>query len=210
MPRALIAAVALLALGDAGLRGHGGDAVLREAGAAEIGLAETGREQVSERVLALTLDSKAMNREMDVRVLLPQGYDEARRYPVLYLFHGSFGQEGDWLELGDAERIVGDRELIVVMADGGLASSFSDWYGIVAGQEAGPQNWESFHVDELVPYVDATFPTLADPSNRFIAGLSSGGHGAFKYAARTPACSEQRVSSRAPWTRRSAIRSTRP
>ena len=154
----------------------------------EIGLSEVGRERLSERVLALRLESKAMARAMDVRVLLPPRYNPAKRkrYPVLYLFHGSLGQEEDWLELGDAERIIGDRELIVVMADGGRASSFSDWYGTVAGEATTPQNWESFHVDELVPYVDATFRTIADPSARFIAGLSSGGHGAFKYAAQNP------------------------
>ena len=156
-----------------------------------IGVTEVEREQLSKRVLALRLESKAMGRPMDVRVLLPSGYKAAKRhpakrYPVLYLFHGALGQEEDWLELGDAERIVGDRQMIVVMADGGRASSFSDWYGTVAGEQTTLQNWESFHVDELVPYVDATFPTIAEPSARFIAGLSSGGHGAFKYAAAHP------------------------
>ena len=153
----------------------------------EIGLAETGREQVSERVLALTLDSKAMGREMDARVLLPQGYDPARATRSSTCSTGRFGQEGDWLELGDAERIVGDRELIVVMADGGLAELVlrlvrhrrrpggrAAELGELPRGRAGPVRGR---------HLPARSPIR---SNRFIAGLSSGGHGAFKYAAQNP------------------------
>ena len=42
-----------------------------------------------------------------VQVWLPPGYAASeRRYPVLYLLHGSFGTYHDWLDNG-AEQIVG-------------------------------------------------------------------------------------------------------
>ena len=43
--------------------------------------------------------SRALQREMPYRVLLPAGYDtSARRYPVLYLLHGLDGRYTDWTE----------------------------------------------------------------------------------------------------------------
>jgi esterase/lipase superfamily enzyme len=46
--------------------------------------------------------------------------------------------------------------------------------------------WESYHLRELVPFVDGHFPTRADPAHRAVAGLSMGGGGAMKYAAAHP------------------------
>ena len=187
MPRALIAA-AIAAAAAAPAQAQtvtAGTPYCVLAPTPEIGLTEVARSQEG-RVVSLELDSSAMGRVMEAKVLLPPKFKPNREYPVLYLFHGSLGEEGDWLALGDAERIVGNRDLIVVMADGGRMGSFSDWYGTVAGEGARAPAWESFHVRELIPYVDATFPTIGDASGRFIAGLSSGGHGAMKYAAQNP------------------------
>ena len=148
---------------------------------------------------------------MDARVLLPAGYDPAKRYPVLYLFHGSLGQAPDWLEQGDAERIVGDRELIVVMADGGRASSFSDWYGTVAGpgrrraRTGRASTWTSWSRTSTPPSPRSTTRRAASSrgSRRAATARSS-------TPPRTPASSARRASSRARSTPRSATRSTRP
>jgi S-formylglutathione hydrolase FrmB len=150
----------------------------------QLGLTETARKQVSPRVLELTLQSKAMGGEQKVDVLLPAGYDPsgATRYPVLYLLHGSFGTYHDWVDQG-AEKLVGDRQVIVVTPDDGPDGSYSDWYGTVAGTGDRAPAWESYHVGELVPFVDRAFPTTG---RRFVAGLSSGGGGAMEYAAGHP------------------------
>jgi S-formylglutathione hydrolase FrmB len=150
----------------------------------QLGISEVARKEVSARVLDLTLHSTAMGSEQHVDVLLPAGYDPsgATRYPVLYLLHGSFGSYRDWVDNG-AEQLVGDRQVIVVMPDDGPDGSYSDWYGTVAGSGARAPAWESYHVGELVPFVDRAFPTNG---RRFIAGLSSGGGGAMKYAAQHP------------------------
>src|SRR5204863_156120 len=70
--------------------------------------------------------------------------------------------------------------------DDGADGSYSDWYGSVIGTGERAPAWETYHVKELIPFIDATFPTAVDRSHRFIAGLSSGGHGAMKYAAIYP------------------------
>jgi S-formylglutathione hydrolase FrmB len=120
-----------------------------------------------------------------VRVLLPAGYrrDRARRYPVLYLLHGCCSDYRSWTVDGDAEAITARYPLIVVMPDAGRMGWYTDWY---RGATPVRPLWETYHVGQLVPWVDAHFRTIAARSGRAIAGLSMGGYGALSYAARHP------------------------
>jgi enterochelin esterase-like enzyme len=52
------------------------------------------------------------------------------------------------------------------------------------GEWAG--RWERALVDRVVPWVDASLPTIASPRGRVIAGLSAGGYGAVDIALRHP------------------------
>ena len=156
--------------------------------AAAVGsLTEVGATPLDTRVTDLTLHSPAMASDQHVNVLLPRGYDAsgATRYPVIYLLHGALGSYHDWIANG-VEGLLGDFPAIVVMPDDGVDGSYSDWYGTVVGSSDHPPAWESYHVRELIPFIDAHYPTQADRAGRFIAGLSSGGGGAAKYAAANP------------------------
>ena len=116
-----------------------------------------------------------------VNVLLPDGYNPSRHYPVLYLLHG--GGVGADFRAFDNEGIrdlTAGRELIVVMPDGGSAG----WYCNPVASNAGPRNWETFHINELIPWVDSTFSTIAEFSGRAVSGFSMGGFGALKYTAK--------------------------
>ena len=46
--------------------------------------------------------------------------------------------------------------------------------------------WETYHLRQLLPWIDAHFRTLATRSQRAVAGVSMGGNGALHYAARHP------------------------
>jgi S-formylglutathione hydrolase FrmB len=81
---------------------------------------------------------------------------------------------------------MGNIPMIVVMPDDGFNGSYSDWYGSELIELGQPPAWESFHTGELVPWIDAHYPTIPAPGGRFIAGLSSGGGGAMKYASAHP------------------------
>lgn len=125
--------------------------------------------------------------ETKVRVLLPDGYDsdDGRRYPVLYLYHGGTENQAAWTTpetKGKAEELTKGRPLIVVMPDGGMAGGYADWYNDGA---LGPPKWKSFHLSQLIPWVDAQFRTVANRTGRASAGLSMGG-GGFRYAAQRP------------------------
>jgi S-formylglutathione hydrolase FrmB len=119
----------------------------------------------------------------DVRVLLPTDYDPSTEYPVLYLLHGGVGSSTDWTAIGDAAAITEPYDVIVVMPDAGGGGWYSDWHNQGRG---GTPMWESFHIGELIDWVDATYSTIDDRSGRALAGLSMGGFGAMSYAARHP------------------------
>jgi diacylglycerol O-acyltransferase/trehalose O-mycolyltransferase len=143
------------------------------------------RERLDGRLEEWTLRTPALEGATRVRVLLPAGYarDPGRRYPVIYLLHGADSDETSWTRFGDAEAITARAPLIVVMPDGGRQGWYTDWY---RGSRPVRPRWETYHVGELVPWVDAHFRTVAGRRGRAIAGLSMGGYGALTYAARHP------------------------
>ena len=141
--------------------------------------------RISERRLDLTFTTPALANPTTVRILLPEGFDPAAatRYPVLYLLHGGAADYTSWTTGGSAHLLTEDLPLITVMPDAGRSAWYTDWYNNGLG---GPPMWETYHIDQLIPWVDANFPTIAARSGRAIAGLSSGGFGTMSYASRHP------------------------
>src|SRR4051812_38400359 len=148
-------------------------------------LTEVARTTLSPRLLELTMRTAALADDTKVRVLLPSDYaDSKQRYPVLYLLNGGAGSWIDWTVSGNAEQITAGAPVIVVMPDGGTGGNYTDWYGD-DGSGQRPL-WETYHLGQLLPWVDDHFQTIADRSQRAVAGLSMGGNGAVHYAARHP------------------------
>lgn len=118
-----------------------------------------------------------------VNVLLPDGYHTSgRSYPVLYLFHGG-GTDQDfrnWENVAGVRARTAGKPIIVVMPDGGHAG----WYSNPVSSNTGPRNWETFHMAQLLPWIEANFRTFAEFDGRAVAGFSMGGFGALKYAAK--------------------------
>jgi S-formylglutathione hydrolase FrmB len=182
MNRSLALALVLLALSPAAASAW--PACTPRTAPVRIGLKEVDRVRHG-RLLTLTLHSRALGDDQKVNVLLPDGYSSAgsKRYPVLYLLHGALSDYSEWVSRGDAEALTKPLGAIVVMPDNGSNGSYSDWFARGSGDPDPAPAWESYHVRELMPWIDAHFATRTDPGGRAIAGLSSGGHGATKYAA---------------------------
>jgi S-formylglutathione hydrolase FrmB len=153
--------------------------------AAPAGIALLGERRLDARLREWTLRTTALDRPTRVRVLLPAGYHRhpRRRYPVLYLLHGCCSDFRSWTAFGRAEAITARYPLIVVMPDAGRQGWYTDWY---RGAAPVRPRWETYHVGQLVPFVDARLRTIAARRGRAIAGLSMGGYGALSYAARHP------------------------
>lgn len=114
-------------------------------------------------------------------VMLPDGYDPARRYPVLYLLHGISDDYRTWSDprYGDAAGVLAGLDAIVVMPEGGRGF-FIDWYGRPG------RAWARYYLDVLVPEIERRFPILPGREHHAIAGISMGGYGALALAARAP------------------------
>lgn len=123
-------------------------------------------------------------KRLRANVLLPDGYDGARRFPVLYLLHGVGDSFSSWAkpELGDVMRTAKGLEAIVVMPEGGRGF-YTNWFN---GGRRGDPGWERFYLDELVPQVERELRVLPGRSNHAIAGLSMGGFGAAWLATQLP------------------------
>ena len=127
-------------------------------------------------------------------VYLPPSYNtpqgQTKRYPTLYLLHGSPGADHDWFTAGKADQSADTLialgkipELILILPDGnGLSGATSEWGNSYDQQ----QLIETYVASDLVKYVDQKYRTLAQPSSRGIGGLSMGGFGALNIAVHHP------------------------
>ncbi|MFO0852444.1 MAG: alpha/beta hydrolase-fold protein [Gemmataceae bacterium] len=128
--------------------------------------------------------SKVTGQTRHITVYTPPGYesDKEKRYPVLYLQHGSGEDETGWVRQGHMNFILDNliaagkaRPMIVVMEKG---------YATRAGAASQPQPggpgrgdggaFEDVVLKDLIPMVDSTYRTVPDRDHRAIAGLSMG------------------------------------
>src|SRR4051812_33636850 len=149
------------------------------------GLDVVSQQRLDPRLLAASVKTTALPGPANIRILLPSGYaaHPQRHYPVLYLLHGTSGGADDWTTAGEAEQITAGRPLIVVMPDIALRRDGGGW---CTNWPNGAYNWETFHIDQLVPWVDRNLRTVHNRGGRAIAGLSQGGFCSMSYAARHP------------------------
>jgi S-formylglutathione hydrolase FrmB len=119
---------------------------------------------------------------LPVEVMLPDGSDPRRRYPVLYLRHGHGDCSWSWAsDAGQVRRIAAGFPGIVVMPEGGTGW-YTNWWEGGARSPA----WESYHLDELIPLVERRLPIARGRAMHAIVGLSMGGEGAMYYAEQRP------------------------
>lgn len=127
-----------------------------------------------------TFHSAALARDMRYRIYLPAANaDSSRHFPVLYLLHGVDGNFTDWDKQSRLRQYAENRDLIIVMPDGG-----NSWY---VNSATNPKNrFEDYIVADLIAEVDQRYRTIPRRESRAIAGLSMGGYGALNLALRHP------------------------
>jgi Putative esterase len=124
--------------------------------------------------------------ERPVLVYLPPGYDtEAeRRYPVVYVIMGYGGYVTMWKNRTAFRQPfieTADRVFATGAAPPAICVYVDAWTGYGGSQyvdSPGTGQYHSYLCDEVVPWVDARYRTLADSAHRAISGKSSGGFGA--------------------------------
>ena len=128
-----------------------------------------------EEILFWSESTKELHRAF---VYTPPQYEKSNeRYPVLYLQHGWGENEYAWFNQGRANLIMDN-----LIAEGKIQPFIVvTTYGMTNGVRIGGLGGFDYHAfekvlcDELVPYVDTRFRTLARRETRAMAGLSMGG-----------------------------------
>ena len=136
--------------------------------------------------------SKGLGSDRRLSVYTPPCYEKGRkRYPVLYLLHGSGGDENAWLELGHAARIFDNliaqgkiEPMIVVMPNGNSSKQAApgETYENLSYRPAMTNQLKGYkdgryeeNFDEIVNFIDSRYRTVAKKDKRAVAGLSMGG-----------------------------------
>lgn len=121
-------------------------------------------------------------------VYTPAGYEREKdkRYPVLYLQHGSFEDETGWGNQGKANLILDN--LIAAQKAVPMLIVMDNGYAIKPGASSPSQalTFEEVLMQEVIPMIDARFRTLADRESRAIAGLSMGANQTMRIAMNHP------------------------
>jgi len=119
-------------------------------------------------------------------VYLPPGYDEdtERRYPSIYVVQGMTGQIDMWRnrsafrknfpELADELFSTGGAPPCVVV----WVDCWTSFGGSQFLDSPGTGRYHTYLCEEVVPWVDSNYRTLAQREHRGITGKSSGGYGA--------------------------------
>ncbi|MCQ8773588.1 esterase family protein [Streptomyces sp. AA8] len=148
------------------------------------GLTLTGPVTGTATNFVVTVTTPQVAGEHRIRILLPRDYttETTRRYPVLYFLHGASDDPGNPNLAYPA--LTAAQSMITVIPDGGRRGWYADWRD--QDTAAGAQNWETFHISQVIPFIDANLRTLTGKQHRAVAGLSMGGFGALHYAQRHP------------------------
>lgn len=134
---------------------------------------------------AFTTDTISVNTALlsspeKVVVIVPDKQPEKTSFPTVYLLNGYGGDHTSWLTVRpDLGELADEYGMVMVMPDGR-----DSWYWDSPVQP--DMQMESFITKELVPYIDANYPTLPVREKRAVTGLSMGGHGALWLAANHP------------------------
>jgi len=136
--------------------------------------------------------SPAVHRTQQVIVYLPPGYEAQprRRYPVIYLLHGSPGLPNALLltvKTGVVEDEFVARHRVqpaIIVMPSGSPGRFTDteWANGV-GRDAA---WETFLARDVVRAIDDRYRTIRSGAARALGGLSEGGYGALNIGLHHP------------------------
>jgi len=133
--------------------------------------------------------SKELGMQTNVTLILPSfGYSDmlnkrkevyipGMKYQTLYLLHGGFGDDSDYINFSNIVRYAEDNKLAVVMP-----SASNSFY---ANLEYGPRFW-NYLSEELPKVCRSMFPLSDKREDNFVAGLSMGAIGAMKFALKKP------------------------
>ncbi len=140
-------------------------------------------------LMHINFESQYLANNHEVAVILPDKpramtpetfYRSGKKYRVLWLLHGTYGDQTDWVRKSNIELYAEEKNLVVVMPPA-LNSNYSNWNDTMMGFRM-----YDYLTEELMPMVYGWLPVSDRREDNFIAGLSMGGRGTIKYAVNHP------------------------
>lgn len=119
--------------------------------------------------------SEVLGMMVSVAMYIPDNFQSD--YPVIYLLHGRSDDCNTWLNATSLARYATEYPFIIVMPEVGL-SYYTD---MVHGQ-----NYWKYLTQELPQKIKQWYCITTEPKETFVAGLSMGGYGAFKWSMQKP------------------------
>ena len=107
-------------------------------------------------------------------------FESGKKYKVLWMLHGTYGDWSDWIRKTRIELYAAEHDLICVFPSA-LNSDYVSWPSFALGYDA-----ENHLINELMPLVHNWFPASSRKEDNYIAGLSMGGRGALSYILKYP------------------------
>jgi RimJ/RimL family protein N-acetyltransferase/enterochelin esterase-like enzyme len=127
-----------------------------------------------ENVTHKTFYSKLYGNVIGFNIYLPRDYEKnEKKYPVSYYLHGWKGNESS--DIFTYEKINLKKQYIAVFPNNSPVI-----------RSVGNLPVESMIINELIPYIDKQYRTIADSENREISGFSMGAGMAFYYSVKHP------------------------
>ncbi len=144
------------------------------------------------RLETVEYDSKSVGIKRQAQVYTPPGYTIDQTYPVLYLLHGIGGDEFEWTRGGAANTILdnlyADERAVpmIVVLPNGRASKVATRRDPIPRQSPAFAAFEKDLLDDLIPFIEKTYPARTDQKWRALAGLSMGGGQSLNFGLSNP------------------------
>lgn len=146
--------------------------------------------------------SPSFGKDRRMYVYTPAGYEQqpTRRFPVLYIFHGSSEEESSWLSQGRLVEIMdnliaqGLCEPMIVIAPNGDLDSQASYYTMnfdcsnqphmcdVQNRSKGKDDFDYYEYEhsfrDIINFVDMNYRTIPSKQGRAVCGVSMGGRNA--------------------------------
>jgi enterochelin esterase-like enzyme len=132
-------------------------------------------------LLTVEYDSTTVGAKRRAQVYTPPGFSRECKYPVLYLLHGIGGDEYEWTRAGAANVILdnlyadGKTVPTIVVLPNGRASTEVTARDPIPKQSPAFAAFEKDLLNDLIPFIEKTYPVQAGRESRALAGLSMGG-----------------------------------
>ncbi len=145
-------------------------------------------------------DSPTLNHQRRLSIYTPPGYEgSTARYPVLYLLHGSGGDEDAWTDLGRTAQILDNliaegkaKPMIVVMPNGVWFNQAAPGAAVNMFQPtmANSRSQSTVEIEDSFPdvmrFVEKTYRVAKGYAHTAVAGLSMGGRQSCMLSLRYP------------------------